>query len=206
MPVPVEAAHPGGDHRKEHIMNTNHKPKKKRITSALGATVAAAALPALLFGGAATAQATPAPMTASHSLPQIRPDSIALDPVTPQQAQAALDSAQKAYNDAKTDLEKAKEAVAKYTADWGKAQVALDQATQHPDTQSCGFFELCAQGTDAPNIDRAQKALDDAKTNYWFADNWASRAQRTFDAADQALADAQATYAAVSNPNNSFRG
>ena len=55
--LPVRAAHRGPRPRKrEHIMNAIH-PRKKSVIAAVGAAVAAAALPAFLFAGAGTAQA-----------------------------------------------------------------------------------------------------------------------------------------------------
>ena len=61
-------------------MNTTHNLKNKLITSAVGAAMAAAAVPALLFVAEGAAQAAPPAPVAIHSLPQVRPGDVPLGP------------------------------------------------------------------------------------------------------------------------------
>jgi hypothetical protein len=104
----------------------------RRLASAVGATVAAASVPALLLLGAGAAQAAPPAPMASHSLAQVRPGDLPLGPVDPQIAQAdqALQNAQADYKAKQQAADAAQAALNDISNQYGQAVKAQAAAQE----------------------------------------------------------------------------
>ncbi|MBV9091668.1 MAG: hypothetical protein JO044_17470 [Mycobacteriaceae bacterium] len=153
-------------------MNTTHYPKKGLISSAFGATVAAAAVPALVWFAAGPAQAAPAPLTPIHSLP--------LDPAVDAQVAAAdqqLSQAEADYKNASAAQDYIHSTLTGWQNQLGPAnndlaakQQALKNAQGHlseekmipgPETCDPGATDTFGCGT-TNNVDVAQQKVTQA--------------------------------------------
>ena len=164
----------------------------RRLASAVGATVAAASVPALLLLGAGAAQAAPpappAPM-ASHSLPQVRPGDLPLGPVDPQIAQAdqALQNAQADYKAKQQAADAAQAALNDISNQYGQAVKAQAAAQERFNFDRKGPFW---NSNIAPVDDPAGDGIGQGRITV------GQRDTETLDAANQQVAELKTTVLA----------